>query len=48
MSNRNKKPVNYNYKINFWGFLERVLVAALNKGSINWNDYCIDIHHINN
>ena len=34
MSNRNKKTGNYHYKINFWGFLERVLVAALNKGQL--------------
>jgi hypothetical protein len=34
MTNRSKKPVNYNYKINFWGFLEKVLVAALNKGQL--------------
>ena len=34
MANRNNKPKNYVYKINFWGFLERVLVAALNKGQL--------------
>jgi len=34
MTNRNKKPGNYSYNINFWGFLEKVLVASLNKGQL--------------
>ena len=34
MANRNKRTENYSYKINFWGFLEKVLVASLNKGQL--------------
>lgn len=34
MSNRRNKSTNYNYKINFWGFLEKVLIASLNKGQL--------------
>lgn len=34
MTSRNKKTGNYSYNINFWGFLEKVLVASLNKGQL--------------
>ena len=33
MANR-RKSTNYNYKINFWGLIEKVLVAAMNKGQL--------------
>lgn len=34
MASRDKRTGNYSYKINFWGFLEKVLVASLNKGQL--------------